>query len=322
MLHDLRPYICTYEDCKDADQQYDSFKQWLAHETNNHRLTRKCMEHPGEIFRSLKGWREHITSQHLENSGTGHLEINTEDSGANDEERACPICTEETVTHEHVGLHLQQLALFALPRSTGLEDELGSDDDASAATAEDLGRYQEDGLETLSLPNEDGRPAEAVYGVDFHDVGNVLADLDPYELAPSNRHIDEDWTIVFNPRLPRQLDVALKHSISLDRSVNCVRFSPDGQYVAVGCYGSAAIFEVETGSKTVEFEHKGIHVHSVCFYSHGHYLVTGARDAMIRVMSTLPTQCRYVDLINILQRFSLYKATASGRLFWPDMGTV
>ncbi|KAL8676089.1 MAG: hypothetical protein Q9186_007357 [Xanthomendoza sp. 1 TL-2023] len=289
VLCDLRPYICTYEDCKDADQQFDSFKQWLAHEANDHRLARECVEHPGEIFRSVTDWREHIAAHHIDSPSTKHLETTANDYGISEEDRACPICTDEAVTPEHVGIHLQQLALFALPRSTGLEDDLNPDDAASVATADDLGRDREEDSDMLSLPNEDGRPPEAVYGVDFNDVGNVLADLDPYELASDNRHIDDDWSVIYNPKLPRQLDVELQYSIDLDCYVYCVRFSSDGQYVAIGSSRFAAIYHVETGEKAVELKINdsdvdgNLEVLDICFDSQGDHLSTAARDAVIRV---------------------------------------
>ncbi|KAL4986564.1 hypothetical protein BDW68DRAFT_178686 [Aspergillus falconensis] len=36
ILRDLRPYICTFENCKDADQQYDTFTDWVSHESSSH----------------------------------------------------------------------------------------------------------------------------------------------------------------------------------------------------------------------------------------------------------------------------------------------
>ncbi|KAL8749917.1 MAG: hypothetical protein Q9184_006617, partial [Pyrenodesmia sp. 2 TL-2023] len=253
VLCDLRPYVCTYEDCQDADQQYDSFKQWLAHETNNHRFARECGEHPGKIFESINSWREHLASHNLDSSSLDNLALAEADFGLNDEKRICAICTEENVTHEHVGIHLQQLALFALPRSTGLEDELNSDDDTSAATADDSEGHQEDDSGALVFSDEERRPSEAVYGVDYNDVGNRLADLDPYELTPIKRQLHDDWNVIHNPKLPRELEIELKRSIPHDSAVTCVRFSSDSVWVAVGINLSALIYEVETGAEMFRF---------------------------------------------------------------------
>ncbi|CBF86722.1 hypothetical protein AN2377.2 [Aspergillus nidulans FGSC A4] len=46
ILRDLRPYICTFKNCKDADQQYDTFTDWASHESSSHGIqptaTRTC----------------------------------------------------------------------------------------------------------------------------------------------------------------------------------------------------------------------------------------------------------------------------------------
>ncbi|KAL8655780.1 MAG: hypothetical protein Q9210_000668 [Variospora velana] len=124
-----------------------------------------------------------------------HLEMIGLDSTQRDQRRTCPICLEDHVTDEHVGIHLQQIALFALPRSTGLEGDSHVDDDASAAAVDDLERDRKDGSETRSFSDEGEPPPEAVYGIDYQYVGNMLADLDLYQLAPDRRQIEDDWSV-------------------------------------------------------------------------------------------------------------------------------
>ncbi|KAL3477340.1 hypothetical protein BJX99DRAFT_257591 [Aspergillus californicus] len=36
IIRDLRPYVCTVEDCKDPDQQYDTLTEWMSHESSMH----------------------------------------------------------------------------------------------------------------------------------------------------------------------------------------------------------------------------------------------------------------------------------------------
>ncbi|CEL09352.1 hypothetical protein ASPCAL12489 [Aspergillus calidoustus] len=36
VIRDLRPYICTFEECKEADQQYDTRPDWIGHELTKH----------------------------------------------------------------------------------------------------------------------------------------------------------------------------------------------------------------------------------------------------------------------------------------------
>ncbi|KAI9808521.1 MAG: transcriptional regulatory protein rco1 [Sarcosagium campestre] len=121
------------------------------------------------------------------------------------------------------------------------------------------------------------------------NVGNVLADLDPERLPAHQKKEGSDWFAVFNPRVPRVLDVDLVHTLVHDSVVCCVRFSHDGKYVATGCNRAAQIFEVVTGNKVSSLEDTSVdkegdlYIRSVCFSPDGRYLATGAEDKLIRV---------------------------------------
>ena len=123
----------------------------------------------------------------------------------------------------------------------------------------------------------------------IRNVGNTLADLDLKELPPQFKKEGEDWWVIYNPQIRRQLDVDLVHTLGHDSVVCCVRFSLDGRYVATGCNRSAQIYEVDTGQKVAHLEaetttHTGdLYIRSVCFSPDGKYLATGAEDAIIRV---------------------------------------
>ncbi|KAE8358236.1 hypothetical protein BDV27DRAFT_150625 [Aspergillus caelatus] len=87
ILRDLRPYLCTYEDCKDADQQYDSLSDWINHET--------------------------ITHQSKSNTA-----YNEKREMSVEAPRKCPFCLEDAGPH-HIATHLRRVACFSLPRSVG-----------------------------------------------------------------------------------------------------------------------------------------------------------------------------------------------------------
>ena len=121
----------------------------------------------------------------------------------------------------------------------------------------------------------------------------MLADLDPNHLPPHQKREGDDWFAVFNPRVPRVLDVGLVHTLQHESVVCCVRFSQDGRYVATGCNRSAQIFEVNTGRQVSLLQDETVdkdgdlYIRSVCFSPDGKYLATGAEDKQIRVRFVL-----------------------------------
>lgn len=119
--------------------------------------------------------------------------------------------------------------------------------------------------------------------------GNQLADIDP-ETAPDHlKRQGTEWFAVFNPDVPRVLDVSLIHNLVHESVVCCVRFSIDGRYVATGCNRSAQIFDVATGQQVSILQDDSVdkdgdlYIRSVCFSPDGKLLATGAEDKLIRV---------------------------------------
>ena len=106
------------------------------------------------------------------------------------------------------------------------------------------------------------------------NVGNVLADLNPEELPDHLKRMSSDgeWHAVFNPNVPRVLDITLLHNLPHNSVVCCVRFSNDGKYVATGCNRSAQIFDARDGTKVCELQDDNVadkdgdlYIRSVCF---------------------------------------------------------
>lgn len=120
-------------------------------------------------------------------------------------------------------------------------------------------------------------------------IGNDLANLDVERMPADQKKEGPDWFAIYNPRVPRTLDVDLVHTLEHNSVVCCVRFSADGRYVATGCNRSAQIFDVKTGQKVQHLQDDSVeregdlYIRSVCFSPDGRYLATGAEDKLIRV---------------------------------------
>ncbi|KAL2782474.1 hypothetical protein BJX66DRAFT_320644 [Aspergillus keveii] len=93
ILRDLRPYVCTYQDCKTLDQPYDNLSDWINHEVLNH----------GE-------------------DGNSHGREEGSSFSKPPPARRCPFCAEDAVSPFHIATHLHRIAAFSLPRSVGDDD--------------------------------------------------------------------------------------------------------------------------------------------------------------------------------------------------------
>ncbi|AGO13643.1 AaceriAGL234Wp [[Ashbya] aceris (nom. inval.)] len=145
-----------------------------------------------------------------------------------------------------------------------------------------------------------------------------LADLDS-QLVPSHlKKQTSEYYVLYNPALPRDLDVDLHHSLDHSSVVCCVRFSNDGEYLATGCNKTTQVYKVATGellarlsddsvagvnneastgpanngavdnggenSATIQpASSSDLYIRSVCFSPDGKYLATGAEDKLIRI---------------------------------------
>jgi CRP-like cAMP-binding protein len=147
---DLRPYVCTFGNCD--VKLFTDRGDWFEHELKQHRAHWYCHLCNGCNFASIELFRDHVRRHHAEFSTEKQLEAFAEASRhtidrfiASD----CPFCdfwestlriknsaipVSDTILvtpaqfRRHLGLHMQDLALFALPRGYLGEDcsEAGS----------------------------------------------------------------------------------------------------------------------------------------------------------------------------------------------------
>ncbi|KAM3066646.1 hypothetical protein ACMFMG_002358 [Clarireedia jacksonii] len=122
-IHDMRPYICTYEDCNSPEELYATREDWITHENSVHRKLWRCSEHPGQTYHELERYRIHLDLKHSDLTSEAALKamIASSESTLTLTDRCCPFCSREPETmtemHDHLALHLERIALFSLPRS-------------------------------------------------------------------------------------------------------------------------------------------------------------------------------------------------------------
>ncbi|KAJ7493401.1 chromatin associated protein [Mycena galericulata] len=121
-------------------------------------------------------------------------------------------------------------------------------------------------------------------------MNDFLADTpDPANVPPQWKKEGSDWFVLYNPAIPRTLDVSLVHTFMHETVVCCVQFSADGKWLATGCNRTAQIFDVQTGHKACVLADEStgktgdLYIRSVRFSPDGKYLATGAEDKRIRI---------------------------------------
>ncbi|CCF57465.1 hypothetical protein KAFR_0C04740 [Kazachstania africana CBS 2517] len=143
-----------------------------------------------------------------------------------------------------------------------------------------------------------------------------LLDLDAQQVPAHLKKLAEDYYILYNPALPRNLDVELHASLDHSSVVCCVKFSNDGEYLATGCNKTSQIYKVSTGELIAKLSDDNansavssnnndqnapanvnganansgnntnsndLYIRSVCFSPDGKFLATGAEDKLIRI---------------------------------------
>ncbi|KAI8319561.1 WD40 repeat-like protein [Martensiomyces pterosporus] len=129
---------------------------------------------------------------------------------------------------------------------------------------------------------------------------NQLADMDPDTVPPQMKREGPDWFVIFNPKIPRQLNIENLSTLEHNSVVCCVKFSNDGKLLATGCNRTTQIWSVATGMKECVLADENapkngdLYIRAVCFSPDGKYLVTGAEDKQIRIWDVQKKVIRHI----------------------------
>ena len=132
---DLRPYICTFTDCKDELAQFTNRAAWADHEFTEHRYDGiwYCPE-CSEKLASASDWEQHLQKMHQRVFTGPQLHV-ARDTAYQARPRPveteeCPLCRvlgkPRRAFVKHIARHMKEIALMALPCSTGEDLDEGS----------------------------------------------------------------------------------------------------------------------------------------------------------------------------------------------------
>ena len=140
IFQDLKPYVCTFEECD--LKLFADRSTWFSHELQVHRIEWCCPFCTHSALQSLEFFKDHLQNRHAQKfieEQLPALGATCQQSVDRISPQACPFCDEwfvklrdanpdiagETLVvtpaqfQHHVGSHMEQLALFALPRDHG-----------------------------------------------------------------------------------------------------------------------------------------------------------------------------------------------------------
>jgi len=119
---DLQPYMCTFENCATPNEMYDGRRQWFNHELQKHRRSWTCHGHCNQTFTSDDELAKHIRKYFPGHYSDAQIPVLAEMwAGQMDRhaESSCPLCGDRVAgsvqMQKHLGRHLEEVALFALP---------------------------------------------------------------------------------------------------------------------------------------------------------------------------------------------------------------
>ena len=158
VLRDLQPYVCTYADCDLLEHFFASRSEWYSHEMQCHRVEWFCNIKGHPQYTEKHDFLEHMKSSHYttfnidqESKVLGMFKLPSRTPYGK-----CNLCSRPDVKiKSHVARHLEQMALFALPRSN---EAAGHGSEGLDSTAGVDGKLQaKDSLGESSAPNESGK---------------------------------------------------------------------------------------------------------------------------------------------------------------------
>ncbi|KAF8531430.1 hypothetical protein BDD12DRAFT_644677, partial [Trichophaea hybrida] len=119
VLRDLQPYACTYPDCDLLEHLFENRDDWYEHEAQQHRVEWFCNVNEHLPYNEQSDFIAHMEKDHLTAFDRRQLSLlrSMFQRPLRNPEGNCNFCLRSCVNlKSHVARHLEQIALFALPR--------------------------------------------------------------------------------------------------------------------------------------------------------------------------------------------------------------
>ena len=188
----MRPYICTFLDCKEPDRLFPSRHDWYSHELAFHRRIWNCISGCSEHFASASAFEAHLGVTHKDMIDS----VAAEKYGAHSRQSPepnfsiCPLCGDEIrfpeLIRRHIGRHQVQLGLWPLRSMRYFgdmddeEEEQGSDESRDVDGKEfevdedgDITMEAEDNIaqQSAGFPPRAAEGSKTTFGAEDYTIG-------------------------------------------------------------------------------------------------------------------------------------------------------
>ena len=212
------PYICTFEGCVNGLEIFPTRAKWADHEFDNHRIERLwyCPE-CAEQWDSEARWTKHFEECHHQVFVGKHYETVRKRACSlrvkPAENERCPLCLvvpgkSRRNFVKHVGRHMEEIALMALPRDLEEDDEFSSEmSDLSLQPKQNQSQNQDQALMALPQDEEDNEFSSDLPDLSLHQKQNQSENQDQFP-----------W---FKPRTPLASPLASNTSFKRHKCSEC-----------------------------------------------------------------------------------------------------
>ncbi|KAH0595432.1 hypothetical protein MHUMG1_06607 [Metarhizium humberi] len=228
---EMRPYVCTFADCKEPGELFGSRDEWYSHELLYHRRIWFCIWSCSEKFYSESAFEAHLSVAHRELEDIAQAEKRGAYSRRlpQPEVSTCPMCGDEIrdpeLVMKHIGRHQAQLGLRPLRsmRYFDGEDDEDGDEEDGAEMSDEEDKVPDNPAPSQDAAGSDSPPpgsTETCLSLDRKDYTVAWICASPDGLATAEACLDAKHKPV--PRIPRG-----GHLFSFGEI--------NGHYIVIGC---------------------------------------------------------------------------------------
>lgn len=130
VFHDLRPYVCTFQNCSSAGKLYVSRNDWMYHELQIHRRQYACKDCE-QVYSTKSELEKHLPAHYGESLSLTEVDTILELCGRQVDvsaahEEACLICGIQLrlqALQSHLAEHMEDISLFVLSTPSIVEED-------------------------------------------------------------------------------------------------------------------------------------------------------------------------------------------------------